>query len=392
MVSISRAHWLGLPLAFLASCSSPAPTEQKAAATPKPEAAKSAEPSGKVSKQPWGKGPLGQAIDLYTLKNGQGTEVAITNYGATIVSIKTKDRSGKLGEVTLGFDNLDGYLGNQPYFGAVVGRYANRIGKAQFDLGGTMYKLPTNDGENHLHGGKKGFDKAIWDARPGTDNLELHYLSRDGEEGYPGNLDVKVVYSLGEDNALKLEYAATTDRETHLNLSNHAYFNLAGSGDILGHELMIDADKFTPVDSGLIPTGEMKPVKGTPFDFLKLTAIGARIDQNDPQLRIGKGYDHNFVLNVAQPGEVKMIAEVYEPGSGRVLNVWTDQPGVQFYSGNFLDGKLKGRGGQLIPKRGGLCLETQHFPDSPNKPAFPTTLLKPGQDFHSTTTFQFSAR
>jgi aldose 1-epimerase len=390
MASIYRAQWLALPLWLLISCSSK--QEEKAAPPPKAEAPKTPEPPAKVSKQPWGKGGLGQTIDLYTLRNSMGTVVTITNYGATIVSIKTRDRDGKPGEITLGFDDLDGYTGTQPYFGAVVGRYANRIGKGQFELEGLTYKLATNDGPNHLHGGKKGFDKAVWEARPAADHLELHYVSRDGEEGYPGNLDVKVIYSLGEDNRLKIEYAATTDRDTHLNLSNHAYFNLAGGGDILGHELRIDADRFTPVDSGLIPTGELKPVKGTPFDFLKATQVGARIDQNDPQLRLGKGYDHNFVLNVGQPGEVKLVAEVYEPGSGRVLNVWTDQPGLQFYTGNFLDGKLKGRGGKLIPRRGALCLETQHFPDSPNKPSFPSTLLKPGQEFRSTTTFQFSER
>jgi aldose 1-epimerase len=387
MASIHRASWLAVPLSLLVSCSSPPPTKAPA----KAEAPKPVEPLSRVGKQTWGKGNLGNAIDLYTLRNAQGTEVSITNYGATIVSIKTKDRAGKAGEITLGFDGIEGYLGTHPYFGAVVGRYANRIAKGKFELGGLTYTLATNDGENHLHGGKKGFDKGMWEARPGADSLELVYISRDGEEGYPGNLTVKVTYSLSEENALKIDYSATTDRDTYLNLSNHAYFNLAGGGDILAHEVRIDADKFTPVDSGLIPTGELKPVKGTPFDFTKATTVGARIEQNDPQLRLGKGYDHNFVLNTGGTA-VKEVAEVYEPGSGRVLTVSTDQPGLQFYTGNFLDGTIKGRGGKMIPRRGALCLETQHFPDSPNKPAFPTTLLKTGQAFHSTTTFQFSAR
>ena len=261
MAHIHRAHWLVLPLSLVVSCSSPS-TEQKTAAPPKAEAPKPPPPLTRVSKQPWGKGSLGQAIDLYTLRNAQGTEVTVTNYGATVVSIKTKDRAGKPGEVTLGFDTLDGYQGTHPYFGSIVGRYANRIAKGHFELGGLTYTLATNDGANHLHGGKKGFDKGVWDARPVGDNLELHYLSRDGEEGYPGSVDVKVTYSLNEDNVFKIEYSASTDRETFINLSNHTYFNLSGGGDILGHELRIDADRYLPVDSGLIPTGDLKPVKG----------------------------------------------------------------------------------------------------------------------------------
>jgi aldose 1-epimerase len=391
MAHTPRLEWFAVSILFWSSCSSPAP--QKAEA-PKPETKKAvvAEALSRVSKQVWGKGPLGQAIDLYTLRNAQGTEVSIANYGASVVSVKTKDRDGKAGEITIGFDALAGYFGTHPYFGAVVGRYANRIAKGQFELGGLTYQLATNNGPNHLHGGVKGYDKAVWEARPGADSVELNHLSRDGDEGYPGSLNVKVVYSLNEDNILKIEYTATTDRDTFVNLSNHTYFNLAGSGDILGHEVRIDADKFTPVDSGLIPTGELKPVKGTPFDFTKAMAVGARIDQNDPQLRIGKGYDHNFVLNSGGGLEVKLAAEVYEPGSGRAVTVSTDQPGVQFYTGNFLDGTIKGRGNKPVPHRGGLCLETQHFPDSPNKAGFPTTLVKPGQPYRTVTAWQFSAR
>jgi aldose 1-epimerase len=377
---------------MMSSCSSSAPpAPPPKAEAPKAEASRP-EALNRMSRQSWGKGPLGQSIDLYTLRNAQGSEVAITNYGATIVSIKTKDRTGKPGEITIGFDNLDGYLGTHPYFGAIVGRYANRIGKGLFELGGVSYQLATNDGPNHLHGGRRGFDKMVWDARPSSDSLELHYLSRDGEESYPGNIDVRVTYSLNEDNELKIDYLASTDRETHANITNHAYFNLTGSGDILNHEMQINAEKFTPVDSGLIPTGELKPVKGTPFDFLKPVTIGSRIDQNDPQLRIGKGYDHNWVVTGGGAGEVVPVAEVFEPTTGRTLNVYSDQPGVQFYSGNFLDGTIRARGGKPVPKRGAFCLETQHFPDSPNKPAFPSTLIKPGRDFKSSTKFKFSAR
>ncbi len=391
MASSYRSYWMALPLlSLIAGCSS-APEPKPPA--PKVEAPKPPEPLARVSKVSWGKSNLGQAIDLYTLRNAQGTEVAITNYGATIVSIKTKDRAGKTGEVTLGFDDIAGYMGAQPYFGAIVGRYANRIARGQFELGGLTYQLVTNDGQNHLHGGQKGFDKGIWVATPGADNLRLQYLSRDNEEGYPGNLNTRVTYSLNEDNVLRIDYLATTDRDTHVNLSNHAYFNLAGSGDILGHEVRIDADKFTPVDSGLIPTGDLRPVRGTPFDFTKAVTIGARIEQNDPQLRLGKGYDHNFVLNTSGNGAgPRVAAEVYEPGSGRVLTVATTEPGLQFYTGNSLDGTLKARGGKTVPKRGGFSMETQHFPDSPNKPSFPTTLLKIGAEYRSSTTFRFSVR
>lgn len=376
--------------ASLAACSS-ASKEKPPAKTAKPAEPAAAAAPGKIAKSSFGKGPLGQPVDLYTMRNAKGTEVDITNFGGTVVSIRTKDREGKAGEITLGFDTLEGYLGTHPYFGALLGRYANRIGNAAFDLNGVTYKLAANNGPNHLHGGAKGFDKAVWDAKAGMNTLELNYRSRDGEEGYPGNLSVRVVYSLSDDDVFRIEYLATTDRETVLNLSNHTYFNLSGGGDVLGHELMLNADKFTPVDAKLIPTGVIKPVKGTPFDFTKSTLIGARIEQKDEQLKFGGGYDHNFVLN-GEAGSMNLAAEVYEPQSGRVLTVSTDQPGVQLYTGNFLDGTLKGHGGKLIPKRGALCLETQHFPDSPNKPAFPTTLLKPGAEFRSATTWKFSTR
>lgn len=372
-------------LGAAAACSSSKPPAEapKKAEPPKPQA--------KVTKQPWGKGLLGTAVDLYTLRNLGGTEVVVSNWGATVVSIKAKDRVGKAGEITIGFDTIEGYQGTHPYFGATVGRYANRIAKGAFDLDGVTYNLAKNNGENHLHGGNKGFDKAVWRATPSADGVEMRLMSRDGDEGYPGDLDVRVTYTLTEDDLLRIEYFATTSRDTHLNLSNHTYFNLAGGGDVLKHELRLAADKFLPVDAGLIPTGELKPVRGTPFDFTSPTAIGARIDAKDPQLAIGGGYDHNFVLT-SGGGSLAMAAELYDPASGRVLTVSTDQPGVQLYSGNFLDGKLKGRGGVPIEKRAAVCLETQHFPDSPNKPKFPTTLLKAGTEFHSTTTWQFSAR
>lgn len=334
----------------------------------------------------------GKAVDLYVLTNKRGIEAAITNYGATVVSLKTPDRSGKAGDIVLGFDDMKGYLQTEPYFGAVVGRYANRIAKGRFTLDGKEYKLAINNGENSLHGGTKGFDKQVWNAKPSGDSLELTYLSRDGEEGYPGNLSVKVVYTLTRAGDLRIDYTATTDQDTVLNLSNHSYFNLAGpgSGDVLKHQVTLHASRFTPVDAGLIPTGELRPVKGTPFDFLQPHAIGERIEAADEQIKLGGGYDHNWVLDSS--GSLAKAAEVYEPTTGRVLEVWTTQPGVQFYTGNFLDGTLKGKGGKTYARRSGLCLETQHFPDSPNHPKFPTTVLKPGQTFHQTTVWKFAAR
>ncbi|MBL8231122.1 MAG: galactose mutarotase [Bryobacterales bacterium] len=348
----------------------------------------------RVTQENFGKTADGAPVRLFTLNNKNGVRVAITNYGGIITSLHTPDRKGKPGDIVLGFDTLDGYLKGHPYFGALVGRYANRIGKAQFSLAGKQYKLAANNGENHLHGGLKGFDKAVWTARESSSadrcSLELSYLSKDGEEGYPGNLSVKVVYTLSDSNELRIDYSARTDRDTVLNLTNHTYFNLAGSGDILKHQLTLQANHYTPVDTGLIPTGELRSVAGTPFDFTKPVAIGSRIDQADQQLKLGKGYDHNFVLSGA-PGPLRVFGEVSDPASGRTLTLSTTQPGVQFYTGNFLDGSLEGKG-RKYTFRSGFCLETQHFPDSPNRPSFPTVVLKPGSEYHSSTVWKFGAR
>ena len=346
----------------------------------------------KTTQADFGKTPDGAAIHIFTLTNRNGIEARIMNYGGIVVSLKAPDRDGKLADVVLGFDSLAGYIDSpSPYFGALIGRYGNRIGHARFTLDGVEYKLAANNGENSLHGGTRGFNKVVWTPRELPDGgLELNYLSKDGEEGYPGNLKVTVTYRLTDLNELSIDYAATTDKDTVLNLTNHSYFNLkgAGEGDILGHAVMLNADRFTPVDAGLIPTGELRAVSGTPFDFRKATAIGARIDQNDEQLKLGKGYDHNWVLN-KNDAALSLAARVEEPSSGRVLEVHTTEPGVQFYTGNFLDGTIKGKGGKVYARRSGFCLETQHFPDSPNKPKFPTTVLKPGQRFHSRTVYRF---
>ncbi len=347
-----------------------------------------------VTMSAFGKMPDGEMVNLYTLTNRSGMQVAITNYGGHIVSLIVPDRSGHMADVVLGFDNLDGYLATNPFFGALVGRYANRIGGAKFTLDGKEYHLAANDGPNSLHGGLKGFDKQVWKAREVPGNhpaLELTYLSKNGEEGYPGDLSVKVVYTLMGDNALRLDYSATTDKDTVLNLTNHSYFNLAGqgNGDILNQEMMINADSFTPIDATLIPTGEIRKVEGTPLDFRKSTPIGERINADDEQLKFGKGYDFNYVLNRTGPG-LTLAARAIDPGSGRVLEVLTTQPGIQFYTGNFLDGTVHGRDGKVYERRSAFCLETQHFPDSPNKPSFPSTELKPGQTYHEVTVFKFS--
>ncbi len=347
----------------------------------------------KLTEADFGKTPDGAAIKIHTLTNAHGVQARITNYGGIVVSLDAPDRDGKMADVVLGFDALPEYVANPTtYFGAIIGRYGNRIGDARFTLNGVEYKLPKNDGENCLHGGGNGFFKRVWTARalPNGD-LELGYRSKDGEEGFPGNLSVTVTYRLTDANELRIEYAATTDKETVVNLTNHSYFNLkgAGAGDILGHQLMLNADRFTPVNQNLIPTGELRPVSGTPYDFRKLTPIGARIEQNDEQLKFGKGYDHNWVLN-RTGSALALAARVEEPSSGRVLEALTTEPGVQFYSGNFLDGSVKGKGGKTYPRRSAFCLETQHFPDSPNRPAFPSTVLKPGQQYRSTTVYRFS--
>jgi aldose 1-epimerase len=350
-----------------------------------------------VKMQPYGKMPDGTPIDLYTLTNVSGMKAGIITYGGTVVSLTTPDKKGKLADVVLGMDTLEGYMHQPNFFGALIGRYGNRIGHGAFKLEGKTYTLPRNDHENTLHGGPEGFDKRVWKGRElSTANgpaVELTYISKDGEEGFPGTLTAKVVYTLTDDNELKIEYTATTDKPTVVNLTNHSYFNLAGAGvgDNLKHQVTINADRFTPVDEGLIPTGELKPVKGTPFDFTRPTAIGARIGQDDPQLKFGKGYDHNWVLN-KRAGMLAKAAEVYEPTSGRVMEVFTTEPGLQFYTGNFLDGTVTGKGGIAYPLRAGFCMETQHYPDSPNQPNFPSTGLQPGKTYHTTTIYKFSAR
>ena len=347
---------------------------------------------GSVSKAPFGKMPDGTAVDIYTLKS-DAVEARITTYGARIVSIKTADRNGKMGDVVLGYDTLAEYLADKKtYFGAIVGRYGNRIAHGQFTIEGKTYHIPKNNGENSLHGGTVGFDQLVWKAREVAEGIEMTLVSPDDDQGFPGTLTVHVRYSLHH-NALRIDYSMTTDKATVVNLTNHAYFNLGGigSGTILNEEMMIAAEKYTPVDAGLIPTGVLAPLDGTPFDFRKPTVIGARIHDNNEQLKIAGGYDHNWVLRGSN-GEIKTAAKVHDPATGRVLTVTTTEPGVQFYSGNFLDGSFKGPGGVVYSKNTGLCLETQHFPDSPNHPSFPTTLLKPGETRHSMTTFTFTTQ
>jgi aldose 1-epimerase len=351
--------------------------------------------SPQASQQPFGTTKEGVPVELYTLRNSKGMEARISNYGGLVVSLKVPDRNGQFGDVTLGYDTLEGYLKESPYFGALIGRYGNRIANGVFELGGHKYTLATNNGPNALHGGLKGFDKVVWTPKviitPEGPALELKYLSPDGEEGYPGNLDTTATYSLTEDNGLKVEFVARTDKPTVVNLTQHSYFNLAGKGDILGHVVMIDADRFTPVDSTLIPTGELRPVAGTPFDFRTPTPIGARINQDNEQLKFGGGYDHNWVINKPL-GELGVMARVYEPQTGRVLEVLSTEPGLQFYTGNFLDGTITGKYGQVYEHRTGFCMEPQHFPDSPNKPNFPSVVLKPGEVYRNTIIYRFSTR
>jgi len=354
-------------------------------------------PKASISEAPFGKLPDGTPVSLFTLRNAKGAEVRIMNYGGIVTSLKVPDRTGKLDDVVLGFDSLADYLKGHPYFGSLVGRYGNRIAKGHFTLDGQTYTLATNNFGNALHGGIKGFDKVIWSAKAKKTRdgaaLMLHYTSKDGEEGYPGTLQVKAVYTWTDDNELRLQFSATTDKPTVLNLTHHSYFNLAGagSGDILGHEVTIVADRFTPVDETLIPTGELKPVQGTPFDFTTPHAIGERIAAEDQQLKYGNGYDHNWVLTKAL-GTLDVVARVYEPKSGRVMQVLTSEPGLQFYTGNFLDGSNVGKGGIPYKFRTGFCMEPQHFPDSPNKPAFPSVVLRPGQLYWNTIIYRFSAQ
>lgn len=349
-----------------------------------------------VTKESYGKTAAGENVDLYTLRNSKGVEAKITNYGGIVVSLKVPDRNGNFDDVVLGFNDLDSYLTkNDPYMGALIGRYGNRIAKGRFTLNGVEYKLAVNNGENHLHGGLKGFDKVVWTGRemktPAGPAVVLTYLSKDGEEGYPGNLNVRVVYTLTNNNELKINYSAKTDKDTVTNLTHHSYFNLAGegNGDILNHLVTINANRFVPTDAGSIPTGKLQNVAGTPFDFLKATAIGARINQDDEQLKFGNGYDHTWVINGRG---MRLAATAYEPTSGRVMQVWTTEPGMQFYTGNFLNGTLTGKSGKIYARRTGFCFETQHYPDSPNQPSFPTTTLKKGQTYKSTTIYRFSSR
>jgi aldose 1-epimerase len=350
-----------------------------------------------ISKTTFGTLPDGKTADIYTLKNAAGMEAKITNYGGIVVSLTAPDKNGTFADVVLGCDSLSGYVKGVPFFGALVGRYGNRIGKGKFTLDGKTYTLATNNGPNHLHGGKVGFDKVLWEATPmegAEPSLKLTYVSKDGEEGYPGTLNVEVTYQLKNDNSLSIDYKATTDKPTVVNLTNHSYFNLTGdpSKTISDHELELKADKFVPVDKTLIPTGELKPVAGTPFDFTKSAKIGSRInDSSDVQIKYGLGYDHCWVLN-ASADSLNAFATVYEPTSGRVMEVLTTEPAVQFYTGNFLDGTVTGKNGVIAKYRTGLCLETEHYPDSPNKPSFPTTVLRPGQTYQTTTVYRFSAR
>ena len=342
-----------------------------------------------IVKESFGQTPDGEQVDLYTLTNAHGLRARITNYGAILVSMEVPDKAGKLADVTLGYDELDKYIKKGAFFGATTGRYANRIGKAKFVLDGVEYKLAANNGENHLHGGIKGFDKMVWDAQEVRDadavGARMAYMSKDGEEGYPGNLACVVTYTLTKNDELKISYEALTDKPTVVNLTNHSYWNLAGqgNGDVLGHEVMLAADKYTVVDKGLIPTGEIKSVKDSPLDFTKAMTIGSRIKQVD----IG-GYDHNYVLN-SGGGKLALCARVYEKNSGRVMEIHTTEPGVQFYTGNFLDGSITGKAGKVYKKHYGFCLETQHFPDSPNKPSFPSVVLRPGEKYATETVHKF---
>lgn len=350
-----------------------------------------------ITKEPFGMVD-GSPVELYTMTNSNDMTIKITNYGGIITSLMAPDKNGKSADIVLGYNNVDDYVANSPYFGAIIGRYGNRIAKGKFSIDGTEYTLAVNNGPNALHGGLKGFDKVIWEAEPSTNknsvSLTLHYLSKDGEEGYPGNLDVTVIYKLTDKNTLEIQYSTTTDKTTIVNLTNHSYWNLAGesSGDILDQELMINADYFTPVDTSLIPLGDLRPVKGTPFDFTTPHTIGSRIAEDNAQLKAGGGYDHNFVLNKENVSDTVLAATAYEPKSGRFMEIYTTEPGIQFYSGNFLDGTITGKSGTTYGFRNGFCLETQHYPDSPNQPQFPSTLLKPGETYSTKTIHKFSVK
>jgi len=347
---------------------------------------------GSISNTAFGKTPDGKTVEVYTLRNRQGMEARIATYGGIIVSLTAPDRAGKFADVVLGYDNLKDYLKFTPYFGALVGRYANRIGGAKFALNGKTYELARNDGPHCLHGGVKGFDKVVWTAKVVETKegpaLELAYLSPDGEEGFPGNLSVKATHVLTDENELRLNITATTDAPTVCNLTHHSYFNLAGHGNVLKHEVQINASRFTPTDATLIPTGELKPVDGTPLDFRKPAAIGTHIKSDYPQLRLAGGYDLNFVID--KPADkLGLHGRVYEPTTGRALEVWSTEPGMQFFTSNFFDGSIIGKGGSAHHRYAALCMEPHHFPDSPNKPQFPSTELRPGQVYCNTIIYRF---
>jgi aldose 1-epimerase len=347
-----------------------------------------------MTKQDFGKLPDGTPVELYTLTNKNGAEARIMTYGATVVSLKVPGRDGRAADVVLGYDSLDGYVKRGNYFGCIVGRYGNRIGEAHFSLDGNEYQLAKNDGPNTLHGGTRGFDKYVWQAQEaGSQSLALSMLSPDGDEGYPGALSVSVTYSLTDQNELRIDYSGTTDKPTVVNLTNHSYFNLAGQGegDVLGHVVTILASRFTPVSATLIPTGELRPVAGTPFDFRKPEVIGARIGNDDQQLKYGNGYDHNWVLDRSGSGP-SLAARAEDPGTGRVLEVYTTEPAMQLYTGNFLDGTITGKAGKVYGCRGAFCMETQHYPDAPNQPEFPSTTLRPGERYQTTTIYKFGVK
>ena len=348
-----------------------------------------------IKKESFGTLPDGTPVDIYTMTNAKGMEIRATNYGGIVVSLRVPDKKGNLDDIALGFDDLKGYLASSPYFGAIIGRYGNRIANGKFTVDGKEYTLAKNNGPNTLHGGLKGFDKVVWNAEPFQNHdgvgIILTYTSKDGEEGFPGNLKAKVTYTLTDNNEWIIDYDASTDKATPINLTQHTYFNLAGEGkgDVLAHILKLNASRFTPVNQTLIPTGEFRPVKGTPMDFTQPTPIGGRINADDEQVRFGRGYDHNFVVD-GKGSDPVLAARVKEPASGRVLEVFTTEPGVQFYSGNFLDGTITGKNGHVYKQRYAFCLETQHFPDSPNHPEFPTTILRPGRTYHSRTSYKMS--
>ncbi len=388
--ALGRAPTLAVALCLAAACGG-----REEGSSPPPGAAPTS--GATVTQEPFGVMPDGDSVQVFTLTNAHGVQARVITYGAILQSLKVPDRSGALGDVVLGFDDLAGYLGETPYFGALIGRYGNRIGGARFELDGASYVLAANNGPNHLHGGVRGFDKVLWDAEPVQSGsgagVVFRRTSPAGEEGYPGALTVQVTYTLTDADELVFDYLASTDAPTPVNLTQHSYFNLAGdgSGDVLEHLLTLNASRYTPVDAGLIPTGELAPVEGTPFDFRVPRAIGERIGADDEQIRRGGGYDHNFVLDRGEAGADQMVlaARVEEPTTGRSMEVHTTEPGVQFYSGNFLDGTLTGKGGVVYRRRYGFCLETQHFPDSPNKPGFPSTILRPGEEYRTRTVLEF---